>query len=208
MAKMGRPRTFDRDEAIRQAMYLFWQYGYESTSLALLKANLGNGITAPSFYAAFGSKEALFEEVVDCYSSTYGQVNDCLWDDSLNPREATELALRRSAKMQTEQGHPGGCLIALSINTCSPGHEHIAQILEARRTRTREGFLKCVLRAIDSGELAADTDARALATFLHSFETGLSTEARDGVTGEVLNASVSFAMKAWDANSLLSGNLR
>lgn len=206
MAKMGRPRTFDRDEAIRQAMYLFWQYGYESTSLALLKANLGNGITAPSFYAAFGSKEALFAEVVDCYSSTYGQVNDCLWDDSLNPREAIELALRRSAKMQTEQGHPSGCLIALSINTCSPGHEHIGQILEARRTRTREGFLNCVLRAIDSGELAADTHARTLAIYLHSFELGLSTEARDGATGEELNSAVSFAMKAWDANSLLRNN--
>lgn len=204
MAKTGRPRRFDRDEAVRQAMYLFWQYGYESTSLALLKAHLGNGITAPSFYAAFGSKEALFEEVVACYSSTYGQVNDCLWDDSLNPREAIELALRRSAKMQTEQGHPSGCLIALSVNTCSPGHEHIRQILEARRARTREGFLKCVLRAIASGELAADTDARALARYLHSFEIGLSTEARDGATGEELNASVSFAMKAWDAQRLLS----
>ncbi len=206
MAKMGRPRLFDREEAVRQAMYLFWQYGYESTSLALLKAHLGNGITAPSFYAAFGSKEALFEEVVDCYLSTYGQVNDCLWDDTLTPREATELALRRSAKMQTEQGHPSGCLIALSVNTCSPGHEHIRKMLEARRTRTREGFLNCVRRAIDAGELAADTDARALAMYLHSFEIGLSTQARDGATGEELNTSVSFAMKGWDANRVLSVN--
>ncbi|SFF32933.1 DNA-binding transcriptional regulator, AcrR family [Phytobacter palmae] len=206
MAKMGRPRLFDREEAVRQAMYLFWQYGYESTSLALLKAHLGNGITAPSFYAAFGSKEALFEEVVDCYLSTYGQVNDCLWDDTLKPREATELALRRSAKMQTEQGHPSGCLIALSVNTCSPGHEHIRKMLEVRRTRTREGFLNCVRRAIDAGELAADTDARALAMYLHSFEIGLSTQARDGATGEELNTSVSFAMKGWDANRVVSVN--
>lgn len=203
MAQMGRPRLFDRDEAIRQAMYLFWQHGYESTSLALLKANLGNGITAPSFYAAFGSKEALFKEVIDCYSATYGQVNDCLWDDTLNPREAAELALRRSAKMQTEPGHPSGCLIALSVNTCLSADERIRQILAARRTRTREGFLRSVIRAKEAGELASDTDARALAMYLHSFEIGLSTEARDGATGEELDASVSFAMKAWDANVLI-----
>ena len=49
MAQMGRPRTFDRNEAIRQAMTLFWQHGYESTSLAMLKSNLGNGITAQVF---------------------------------------------------------------------------------------------------------------------------------------------------------------
>lgn len=201
MAKMGRPRSFDRDEAVHQAMNLFWQYGYECTSLAMLKANLGKGITAPSFYAAFGSKEALFEEVVDCYMSTYGQVNECLWDDTLEPRRAVELALRRSANMQTDHEHPSGCLIALSVNICSPGHEHISEILAAQRAHTREGFMRCVLRAKDAGELAADTDARALAMFLHSFEMGLSTEARDGATGEELDAAASSAMKAWDANN-------
>lgn len=202
MAQMGRPRSFDRDEAIRQAMFLFWQYGYDSTSLAILKANIGNGITAPSFYAAFGSKEALFKEVVDCYAATYGRVNDCLWDDTLSPREAVELALRRSAKMQTEQDHPKGCLIALSINTCSPDHEHIQTLLAQRRLRTREGFLRCVSRAKEAGKLAADTNARALAICLHSFEVGLSTEARDGATENDLDAAVSSAMKAWDANGL------
>ncbi|QCA06378.1 TetR/AcrR family transcriptional regulator [Pantoea vagans] len=200
MAQMGRPRTFDRDEAIRQAMTLFWQYGYESTSLAMLKSNLGNGITAPSFYAAFGSKEALFEEVVECYASTYGQVNDCLWDDTPEPREAVELALRRSAKMQTEPGHPSGCLIALSVNTCSPANDHIRNILAVQRERTRAGFLRCVTRAKEAGQLAADTNVLALAITLHSFELGLSTEARDGASGEELDAAVSAVMKVWDAN--------
>lgn len=200
MAQMGRPRTFDRDEAIRQAMTLFWQYGYESTSLAMLKSNLGNGITAPSFYAAFGSKEALFEEVVECYASTYGQVNDCLWDDTPEPREAVELALRRSVKMQTEPGHPSGCLIALSVNTCSPANDHIRKILAVQRERTRAGFLRCVTRAKEAGQLSADTNVRALAITLHSFELGLSTEARDGASGEELDAAVSAVMKVWDAN--------
>lgn len=200
MAQMGRPRRFDRDEAIRQAMTLFWQYGYESTSLAMLKSNLGNGITAPSFYAAFGSKEALFEEVVECYASTYGQVNDCLWDDTPEPREAVELALRRSAKMQTEPGHPSGCLIALSVNTCSPANDHIRNILAVQRERTRAGFLRCVTRAKEAGQLSADTNVRALAITLHSFELGLSTEARDGASGEELDAAVSAMMKVWDEN--------
>ena len=64
MAQMGRPRTFDRDAAITQAMHLFWEHGYDATSLSQLKASIGGGITAPSFYAAFGSKQALFTEVM------------------------------------------------------------------------------------------------------------------------------------------------
>ena len=37
MAQMGRPRTFDRDRAITEAMHLFWEHGYDATSLAQLK---------------------------------------------------------------------------------------------------------------------------------------------------------------------------
>ena len=71
MARTGRPRAFDRDDAVDQAMQLFWQHGYDSTSLSLLKAALGGGISAPSFYAAFGSKEALFDECVQRYLTTF-----------------------------------------------------------------------------------------------------------------------------------------
>lgn len=78
MAQMGRPRTFDRDVAINQALHLFWEHGYDATSLSQLKANIGGGITAPSFYAAFGSKQALFNEVMERYLNTHGRVTDSL----------------------------------------------------------------------------------------------------------------------------------
>ena len=112
MAQMGRPRAFDRDQAIDQALHLFWEQGYESTSLSQLKAGIGGGISAPSFYAAFGSKEALFQETVQRYLETYAQVTECLWDDAMPARDAVELALRQSSKMQCERGHPKGCMVA------------------------------------------------------------------------------------------------
>lgn len=108
MAQMGRPRTFDRDVAINQALHLFWEHGYDATSLSQLKANIGGGITAPSFYAAFGSKQALFNEVMERYLNTHGRVTDSLFDNTLPPREAIELTLRRSAKMQCEPDHQIG----------------------------------------------------------------------------------------------------
>ena len=112
---MGRPRTFDRDAAVQQALYLFWQQGYESTSLSQLKAAIGSGISAPSFYAAFGSKEALFQECTTRYLATYARVTECLWDTDLAPKEALDQALRRSARMQCERGHPKGCMVALGV---------------------------------------------------------------------------------------------
>lgn len=201
MAQIGRPRGFDRDEAVQQAIRLFWEHGYESTTLALLKAGIGGGISAPSFYAAFGSKEALFGEVVERYVATYGQVHACLWDDSLPPRAAVEQALRRSVKMQTGRGHPRGCLLVVSAVTCAPENRAVRKLLERWRTRTREGFTRCVERAVAAGELPAGVDGGAFAALLQSFLFGLSVQARDGVPAGVLDAAVTEAMRAWDARA-------
>ncbi|VEI19403.1 Bacterial regulatory proteins, tetR family [Serratia plymuthica] len=202
MAQMGRPRRFDRDEAVQQALHLFWQHGYEATSLAQLKAQIGGGITAPSFYAAFGSKEALFREVVACYLNSYGRVNDALWDNSLPPREAIETSLRRSVKMQCEDKHPKGCMVALSVMSGgAEEHSAVLKPLADSRRRTLNGFIHCIKRGIAYGELAKDTDAAAIATLFDSFLLGVSTLARDGVSHSVIDSSVTSLLAIWDANT-------
>jgi AcrR family transcriptional regulator len=199
VAQMGRPRSFDRDEAIHQAMHVFWEHGYESTSLAQLKASIGGGISAPSFYAAFGSKEDLFKEVVSHYLVTHGRVEASLWDENLRPRQAIELTLRHSARMQSESSHPRGCLMVLSAVVCSPEHVQVQQLLAAVRARTRDGIAACIARAVASGDLPAHTDARALTMALGGFLVGLSTLARDGATSAALDSAVTEIMKVWDA---------
>ncbi|MFX1681401.1 TetR/AcrR family transcriptional regulator [Mitsuaria sp. CC2] len=201
MAKMGRPRAFDRDTAVSDAMHLFWEQGYDATSLAQLKDSLGGGISAPSFYAAFGSKEALFRECVDLYLQTHGRVTDSLRDGSLPPRQAIETALRRSAAMQCEPGHPRGCMVALgTMSGSSPTTAAVAKPLLDSRADTRAGLRACVRRGVDGGELRADTDIAALATAFDSFLIGLSTLARDGAKVSRLHAAIAQVMQIWDAS--------
>ncbi|MGK5058960.1 TetR/AcrR family transcriptional regulator [Janthinobacterium sp. LB2P49] len=201
MAQMGRPRTFDRQAAVEQAMFLFWQQGYESTSLSQLKASLGGGISAPSFYAAFGSKEALFREAAQCYLDTYARVTECLWDDGLAPRAAVELALRQSAAMQSDAGHPPGCMVALGCMS-APTAEHaaVAAPLTQSRARTRAGFVRCVERGMVSGELSAQMDGQALAAVFDSFLSGVAIQARDGVGYVVFDAAITQILRVWDAS--------
>lgn len=203
MAQMGRPRTFDRDTAVEQALHLFWEQGYESTSLNQLKAAIGGGITAPSFYAAFGSKEALFRECMERYLASYAHVTECLWDAQLAPRHALESALRRSAKMQCERGHPKGCMVALgTMSAPSPEHAALCAPLTRSRSRTRAGIKACVDRAIANRELRQDVDANALACVFDSFLLGVSPLARDGVGLKTLDASISQVMGLWDSNAV------
>ncbi|MCP1518886.1 AcrR family transcriptional regulator [Pseudomonas migulae] len=199
MAQMGRPRTFDRDHAVEQAMHLFWQHGYDATSLAQLKAGLGGGISAPSFYAAFGSKEALFDECVQRYLATFAQVTECLWDRSLPPRQAIETALRQSARMQCEESHPKGCMVALGVMSApSPENARVVDALTQSRTRTRAGILACVERGISTGQLPGNVHATAMATVFDSFLQGISILARDNTPHEVIDAAITQILLTWD----------
>ncbi|MDQ0126633.1 AcrR family transcriptional regulator [Pseudomonas lini] len=205
MAQMGRPRTFDRDVAITQAMHLFWEHGYDATSLSQLKANIGGGITAPSFYAAFGSKQALFNEVMERYLNTHGRVTDSLFDTTLSPGESIELTLRRSAKMQCEPDHPAGCLVALGLlSACTDESKTISQPLAQARASNRAGIVACIERAIAAGELPATVVPDALATVFDSFLLGISVLARDGEPFEKIDKAITQIMTLWDASRISS----
>ena len=92
MSSRGRPRTFNREQALNSAMKIFWERGYEGATLTELQNAMGN-ITAPSLYAAFGSKEKLFREAVQLYSKI--QANRFLkaLTDKSTTRESVEAFL-------------------------------------------------------------------------------------------------------------------
>jgi len=204
MPRTGRPRAFNRDEAVAAAMHLFWEHGFESTSLAQLRAAMGD-ISAASFYAAFESKEALFREVVDQYIASYGQVSESFRDTSISPKAAIEQGLRRSARMQTERSHPLGCLLVLSAVTCSPEHNHIQEILAKERQKVRSWLNDCIERAVANGQLPDSTDIAMLVTLFETFLRGISTQARDDVPFEVIDAAITQLMSIWDVLSAKTG---
>ncbi|MFW7268176.1 TetR/AcrR family transcriptional regulator [Gluconacetobacter sp. Hr-1-5] len=201
MARTGRPREFDKERAIDAAMALFWAQGYEPTSLTQLKSCMGN-ISPASFYAAFGSKEALFREVVQRYLATYGQVMAPLWDESLSPREAIERTLRGSARMQSARAHPTGCLVVSGASNCSPENEPVRALLATERQRTRAGLRACVERAVARGELKASPATDVLPDILVTFFHGMTCEARDGMTSDTLDAAVTSLLTVWDVNAV------
>src|SRR5215510_13954006 len=121
MSRTGRPREFDRGEALQRAMELFWAQGYEGTTLADLQKAMG-GITAPSFYAAFGSKEALFKEAVELHIQTEGMRAVKALEEGPTARASIEAMLNVAAEVSSQPGKPHGCLIVLGAVNCSPAN--------------------------------------------------------------------------------------
>lgn len=200
MPRTGRPREFNRDEAVVAAMLLFWEHGFESTSLAQLRAAMG-GISPASFYAAFESKEALFREAMQQYISTYGQVSESFCDTRITSKAAIEQGLRRSARMQTERSHPLGCLLVLSAVNCSPKQKHIQDMPAKEREKVRNWIKDCIERGVANGELPDSTDIHMLVTLFETFLRGISTQAQDGVPYEMIDAAITQLMSIWDALS-------
>jgi hypothetical protein len=100
-ASRGRPRSFDRDEALEHAMQVFWRQGYESTTIADLTKAMG--INPPSLYAAFGDKEKLFLAAVERYGCNVGATPRP--SSSLPPRRAkrsSDCCTRQPASSPTE----------------------------------------------------------------------------------------------------------
>ncbi|QDQ13980.1 TetR/AcrR family transcriptional regulator [Streptomyces spectabilis] len=196
MATRGRPRSFDRQEALRRAMEVFWEQGYEATSMTDLTAAMG--IASPSLYAAFGSKERLFQEAVALYSTTDGSAMARAFTEVPTARGAVEAVLRANARAYTDRDRPTGCMIVLAATNCSPGNAPVRDHLATWRRSGAEMMADRLRRGVDEGELPATTDTEAVAAFYTTIIQGMSVQARDGATRTDLNKTVDRAMAAWE----------
>jgi TetR/AcrR family transcriptional regulator, copper-responsive repressor len=191
--RRGRPREYDRATALERAVLLFWERGYEATSIADLTAAMGIG--PPSLYAGFGSKRRLFDEALAAYARDYrGFMARALTEEPTLRRGIARL-LREAAGAYTLRGRPRGCLIISAAINCSSG-----DVQKALRTVRNEGvdqLERVIARSIQAGDLTAGADARALALFASVVMQGMALQARDGASRSELERVADLALSAW-----------
>ncbi|MEW1737220.1 TetR/AcrR family transcriptional regulator [Nocardia beijingensis] len=197
MAERGRPRAFDRAEALRRAMEVFWEHGYEGASMSDLTAAMG--INSPSLYAAFGGKEALFRAAVELYGHTDGGYTARALREQPTARAAVEAMLRDNAAAYTEADKPHGCMVVLAGSTYTTRNTGVRDFLIDKRRATTEDIRRRLKRGVAEGDLPPGTDTAALAGFYTTVLYGLSIQARDGASAAELTASIDCAMAAWPA---------
>lgn len=197
MAKRGRPAGFDRAEALEHAMELFWARGYEGATLEDLQAAMG-GISPPSFYHAFRSKEALFREAVDLYVATVGDPTVRALNGGATAREAIEAMLRLTAESFCRPGKPHGCMLVLGATNCAPSNKGPQDYLRAIRQRAPEVIKQRLKRGVVEGELPPELNIVAIAAFYATIIHGLGVRAGDGASRTALIGAVDSAMAAWE----------
>jgi AcrR family transcriptional regulator len=197
VATRGRPRTFDPDTALRQALDLFWERGYEGTSLNDLAEAMG--IASASIYACFGSKADLFRKVMALYGATSGEPPRRALRDQPTTRAAVHAMLRATADEITRPDTPHGCMLILAAPTGAVENHAVREFLADRRRDMHTTIRDRLARGVIDGDLTAPP-ARldAIARYYTTVVQGLSVQARDGATRADLEAVITCAMAAWE----------
>jgi AcrR family transcriptional regulator len=197
MATRGRPRTFDPDTALRQALALFWERGYEGTSMSDLAAAMG--IASASIYACFGSKEELFRRVMALYGATSGEPPRRALRDHPTARGAVHAMLRATADEITRPDAPHYCMLVLASPVGTVENQPVRQLLADIRLDQLAAIRARLGRGVADGDLTASAATLdSVARYYHTVVSGLSIQARDGATRDELETVITHAMAAWD----------
>jgi TetR/AcrR family transcriptional regulator, copper-responsive repressor len=183
----GRPRSFSQEDVLEKAMTVFWRHGYEGASLGRLQA--ATGLTPPSIYNAFGSKEGLYEACLDHYAGSVGARHVATLSRPAC-REGVRAFLLAAAREYTREGQPPGCMISTACLNLSPELGSVGDATAARRTATLSLLTSYLAEA-------GAPDPATLARFVGAVIQGMSVQARDGATEEELVALADVAMAAW-----------
>ncbi|MCG8409362.1 MAG: TetR/AcrR family transcriptional regulator [Phycisphaerales bacterium] len=168
--KLGRPKEFERTDALQKAMKVFWANGYEGASVCDLLE--GMGINRGSMYDTFGDKRSLFLEALGHYQNT---VIEPLTQMICAPGSPLGNVRKTLCKVADAAGGSEchGCLLTNTTVETAPHDAEVAKVMRASLRAIEDAFFDALERAIKNGELNRKAETRALARFLTNALQGL-----------------------------------
>jgi AcrR family transcriptional regulator len=183
---------FDKDAALETAMLLFWERGYEGTSMADLTQAMG--LNPSSIYAAFGDKHALFQLAVKRYMELRAQYAVKALEQPTLDRFIRAL-FDNTVAFLTTPGHPPTCMTLTGAVGCSldatPARDLMTEIRKQNQVALRERLLK----ARKSGELPMEINVDDYTRYLSTIIAGLSIQAANGSTKAELKRTAQMALR-------------
>jgi AcrR family transcriptional regulator len=195
MGKRGRPKSFDREAVLDAAMLLFWDRGFEQTSVDEVASAMG--ICTSSLYSSFGDKEALFLAAVNHYRTGRGSVYDIAVEKGKTAKESFTNLFKLAATEMTRLDQPRGCMLSLALPTCTPRYDELQKELDRLRGLSETIWVNRLRVAMQSKEIPKSTDVRLMATFFKTTLMGMSLQARTGASKETLMKIGKMALQSW-----------
>jgi len=188
----GRPRKFKLDAAYDAATDLFWEQGYEATSLDQLLSTMQ--LSKSSFYQTFSSKKDLFERCLSRYDEQ--AVADMRHRLAKAPLAIDFIRAAFSQLSAEVQKSPGrrGCFIMNTVVEFAQSDKRIAHIFQRNMKAMRKIFAEAVTSAQSSGDINEALDPPIVADFLVTTIIGLKSQAKAGSSGKKIANIADFAV--------------
>jgi TetR/AcrR family transcriptional repressor of nem operon len=193
---MARTKEFDERQALIKAMLVFWENGYEGTSIQDLETAMD--INRTSIYNAFGNKRAIFERVMSCYQESVMSALLASMDSAPNIREGVKRLLNGALDIHFDTDNPGGCLLVLSVLE-SHQHDTRTQNSMAQMIHDLKDMLQARLtKAKRSGELSRELDTGSTANTIATTMVGMMVMGKANFTRAALKKTVNQVVSLLD----------
>lgn len=181
---MARPRKFKQDDALEKAMHVFWQKGYEATSLDDLTAAMG--IKRQSVYNSFGDKHALYMQSLERYrAARRASMREYLTGQG-TLKEGFRRLFNHIVNDAVEDPEHKGCMVVNAMAELAGADPQVRKLVETAETENETVFAEVIEAAQAKGELSRDKNSKALAAFLYNGVIGLRVRARKNVDKSTL----------------------
>lgn len=186
---MARPKQFDRDEALRAGMRVFWQQGFAATTTEDLAQAMSIG--RQSFYDTFGDKRRCYLEALRGYARDEMGAHIGVLRSISAPVEGLRDMLRSAADW-TDDRRAMGCMIVGALSEFGSSDSEIASVLAPGRLMLEQAVAHLIREAKAKGEIAPSLDEQRAVDALLCTRTGIMLGAKAGLSPERLREVADF----------------
>ncbi|MCM3629880.1 TetR/AcrR family transcriptional regulator [Paenibacillus glycanilyticus] len=192
---MTRSKEFDENEVLLKAMHLFWEKGYEKTSLQDLVDHMG--IHRRSMYATFGDKHSLFVKTLELYEKQKRETLLAAITRGFTAKQVIRFMF--DYLIEVDDDRPLGCLFVNSVTELAMRDPEVREITTEGFNYTEKVFIDLIQKAQHSGEIPIDKDAEILAASLQTTLIGLRVLVRTSTDKKKLHQIADASIAILDA---------
>lgn len=193
---MARSKDFDENEVLQKAVNLFWNKGYNGTSMQDLVDGLG--ISRSSLYDTYGDKHTLFIKSLENYKEASTKKMCNIISNTVSAKDAVKQLLELTALELIDDTEHKGCFMTNAAVEVAPHDAQVGTMLCQSEQQVEDSFYQAIKKGQESGEITNKRDARAIARFIFNNVKGLRVSAKSTSDKKIFDDIIKLTMSVLD----------
>jgi len=192
--RIGRPRAFDKNEALTAAMKVFWIKGYDGASMKDLTSAMK--INSPSLYSVFGDKHALYLASIDNYTKNHPTSPLVIFENEPNIEKAIRAFMKAALDSATQNEYGTlGCFLSSSVATTAGVVDGVQEKLKAAIIEADARLVRRFELEKQNGVLSSSFPSEERARLMFDLRQGYTFRARAGIKSDCMENDLNFRVK-------------